>query len=72
MLSFFGVIHIVRTHKGGGKQLSQMLTIAYNGGGWLQDCVRMQKEKKKFEPQNLFFCTKEVATLLCNIVYRKV
>ena len=48
-----------------------MLTIAYNGGGWLQDCVRMQK-KKKFEPQNLFFCTKEVTTLLCNIVYRKV
>ena len=28
-----------------------MLTIAYNGGGWLQDCVRMQKKKKIYEPQ---------------------
>ena len=44
-----------------------MLTIAYNGGGWLQDCVRMQKKKKK-----KIWTTKEVTTLLCNIVYRKV
>ena len=30
-----------------------MLTIAYNGGEWLQNYVRLQKKKKKFEPQNL-------------------
>ena len=75
MLSFFGVIHIVHTQKGEGKLLSQMLTIAYNGGEWLQNYVRLQKKKKKkFEPQNLktFFYTKEVTTLLCITVYRKV
>ena len=55
MLSFFGVIHIVHTQKGEGKLLSQMLTIAYNGGEWLQNYVRLQKKKKKkkSEPQNL-------------------
>ena len=33
-----------------------MLTIAYNGGEWLQNYVRLQKKKKKkkkSEPQNL-------------------
>ena len=54
MLSFFGVIHIVHTQKGEGKLLSQMLTIAYNGGEWLQNYVRLQKKnKKQSEPQNL-------------------
>ena len=50
-LSFKGVIHIVRTHKGGGEGSSQMRTIAYKGGGGFQGYVRMQK--KFFGPQNL-------------------
>ena len=75
MLSFFGVIHIVHTQKGGGKLLSQMLTIAYNGGEWLQNYVRMQKKTKNIlnrKISKLFFYTKEVTTLLCITVYRKV
>ena len=77
MLSFFGVIHIVHTQKGEGKLLSQMLTIAYIGGVWLQNYVCLQKKKKKKKKLNhkiskLFFYTKEVTTLLCITVYRKV
>ena len=75
MLSFFGVIHIVHTQKGEGKLLSQMLTIAYNGGEWLQNYVLLQKKKKKnlnHKISKLFFYTKEVTTLLCITVYRKV
>ena len=53
-----------------------MLTIAYNGGEWLQNYVRLQKKKKKkklnHKISKLFFYTEEVTTLLCITVYRKV
>ena len=55
-----------------------MLTIAYNGGEWLKiTYVWKKKKKKKKEILNhkiskLFFDTKEVTTLLCITVYRKV
>ena len=45
-----GLIHIVRTHKGGGEESSQMRTIAYKVGGGFQGCVRTQK--------NFFWTTK--------------
>ena len=47
-----GVIHIVRTHKGGGERSSQIRAIAYKGEGGFQGCLRTQK-KIFFEPQNL-------------------
>ena len=46
-----GVIHTVRTDKGGGEGLSQMRTIAYKRGGRVQDYAPLQK--KFFGPQNL-------------------
>ena len=70
MVVHLGVIHIVRTHKGGGEGSNQMRTIAYQEGG----CKRTQK--KIFLDQKIskpfFFCTKEAVTLPFIIVYRKV
>ena len=64
---------MVRTHKGGGDELIQMLTIAYKGewggGGFKVAYVR----KKKFLDQKIsiffFFCTKEALPLLhCHLL----
>ena len=73
-LQYLGVIHIVRTHKGGGEGSSQIRTIAYKGGGGVS---RLGKYAKKIfsdhKISKLFFvCTKEVITLPFIIVYRKV
>ena len=51
-LKVLGVIYIVRTHKGGGKGLSPMRTIAYKGRGTISRLGTYAK-KKFFGPQNL-------------------
>ena len=68
-----GVIHTVRTDKGGGEGLSQMRTIAYKRGGRVQDYAPLQKNFLDHKISKLFFlCTKEAITLPFIMVYRKV
>ena len=56
-LQCLGVIHIVRTPKGGGEGSSQMRTIAYKGEGRVSRLRRAQKKKFFWitKPQNFSF-----------------
>ena len=71
-LQCFGVIHIVRTPKGGAEGSSQMRTIAYKGEGRVSRLRRAQKKWFFFwttKPQNFsFFVQKKLLhcqLLLC-------
>ena len=68
-----GVIHIVRTHKGGRERSSQLHVIVYKGGR--VSSIAYVRKKKYFLDHKIsklfFFCAKEAITLAFIIVYRK-
>ena len=73
-IRYWGVIHIVRTHKGGEEGSNQMRTIAYKGEG---EGFKVAYVRKNFFLylkilKLFFFCKKEAATIPFTIVYRKV
>ena len=62
----FGVIHIVRTHKGEREGSRQLHTIAHKGGGGGFKVAYVRKKKKSLDhkiSKLFFFCTKEAITL---------